>query len=75
MENDGSFGAGFWLKIFGTIIGVGLAVLLILLFIGNMFARWGFIGGMIVLGIVLLVSAWISDKREARKDREYGLTE
>ena len=22
MEDDGSFGAGFWLKVFGTIIGV-----------------------------------------------------
>ncbi len=73
MEDDGSFGAGFWLKVFGTILGVGLAIALILLFMGNVFARWGLIGGMLVFGAILLVLSWISDKRDAKKDREFGL--
>ena len=50
MEDDGSFGTGFWLKVFGTVIGIGIAIFLILIFIHGMFARWGFIGGMIVFG-------------------------
>ena len=73
MEDDGSFGTGFWLKVFGTVIGIGIAIFLILIFIHGMFARWGFIGGMIVLAVVLIVISWISDKRDAKKDREYGL--
>ena len=71
--DDGSLGAGFVVKLFAALIGVGVVILLSLLFISSLVARWGLIGGVIVLSVILLVAAWLYDKREARKDREYGL--
>ncbi len=70
--DDGSLGSGFVVKLFAALIGIGLAVLLGLVFISNLVARWGLIGGVIVLSVILLVAAWLFDRREARKDREFG---
>ena len=53
-------------------MGVGLAVILSLIFISSVVAKVGLIAGAIVLSVVLLFGAWLYDKREARKDREFG---
>jgi hypothetical protein len=70
--DDDSMGGRFWLKYFAILIAVAVAVILCLVFISGAFARWGIIGGFIVLGAVLLVGAWFYDKREAKQDAEWG---
>ena len=43
-----------------------------LVFISGALMRWGFIGGFIVVGAVLLGVAWLYDKRETKKNAEWG---
>ena len=50
-------------------------MILVFVFIGNSIAKWGFFGGFIVIGVVLLFGAWLFDKREAKKNAEWGLPE
>jgi hypothetical protein len=66
------FGTGTWVKMFAILIGVGIAIILTFVFISGALARWGIIGGFIVVGAVLLVGAWLYDKREAKKEAEWG---
>jgi uncharacterized membrane protein YkgB len=70
--DDGSMGGRFWLRMFGILIAVGIAVILVLIFIGNALAKWGLFGGFLVIGAVLLLLAWLWDKREAKKNAEWG---
>jgi hypothetical protein len=70
--DDGSFTGRVWLKMFAILLGVGIAVILVLVFIGNALAKWGLFGGFLVVGAVLLLGAWIYDKREAKKNAEWG---
>jgi 4-hydroxybenzoate polyprenyltransferase len=71
--DDGSFTGRTWLKMFAILIGVGIAVILVFTFISRAIFRWGFIGGFIVIGAVLLLLAWLYDKREAKKNAEWGM--
>jgi 4-hydroxybenzoate polyprenyltransferase len=73
--DDGSLGGRTWLKMFGILLAVGIAVILVLVFISNSIAKWGFFGGFLVIGAVLLLLAWLYDKREAKKNAEWGLPE
>jgi len=70
--DDGSLGGREWLKMFGILVGVGVAVVLGFIFISNALFKWGFIGGFIVIGAVLLVFAWFYDRRQAKLDAEWG---
>jgi hypothetical protein len=70
--DDGSLGGRVWLKMFAILVGVGIAVILVFVFISGALARWGFIGGFIVVGAVLLGAAWLYDKRETKKNAEWG---
>ena len=73
--DDGSLGGRTWLKMFGILIAIGIAVILVFVFISNSIAKWGFLGGFLVIGAVLLLLAWLYDKREAKKNAEWGLSE
>ena len=75
--DDGSFGGRTWLKMFGILIAVGIAVILVLvfIFIKSSIIRWGFLGAFIVIGALLLLLGWLYDKREAKKNAEWGLPE
>jgi 4-hydroxybenzoate polyprenyltransferase len=74
MDDDGISGRD-WLRMFGILFGIGVAVVLGFIFISNALFKWGFIGGFIVIGAVLLLFAWIYDRRQARKDEEeWGAT-
>jgi hypothetical protein len=70
--DDGSLSSGFVVKLFAALIGIGIAVLISLLFISSLVGKLGLIGGVVALSVVLLVAGWLYDRREARKDREYG---
>ena len=71
--DDGSMGGRQWLSLFGILIGVGLAVVLCFILISNAFFKWGFVAGFLVVGAVLLIFAWFYDRRQAKKDAEWGL--
>ena len=70
--DDGSLGSGFVVKLIAAVIGITIAALLSLVFVSNVFAKWGLIGGAVVLCAILLFAGWLFDRREARQDREFG---
>ena len=65
-------GSRFWLWVLGVTFGaVGAAVLVGLIF-GLMANRWGWFGGLVgFFGVVLLI-AYIYDRRKQRKYEELG---
>jgi hypothetical protein len=66
MDNDGSLGWGFWGSVFGVCLAIGVGGFLLFWFVGAAWYRWGFFGGLLVLGGVLLIVAWIYDRRATR---------
>jgi uncharacterized membrane protein len=60
-------GAKFWIGFMAAVVGLGIAALLIFLLIDAAWYRWGFLGGCLALAVVLLVIAWIMDRRTAKR--------
>jgi hypothetical protein len=65
-EGEG-LGGKFWLWVVGVSLAVGIGGLLLFLLVGAAWARWGFLGAMIFFGAILLLIAWIWDRRQARR--------
>jgi hypothetical protein len=61
-------GFGFWLKMAGVIIAAGIACLVVFLLIDIAWAAWGAFGALLAVGLVLMLGAWIYDRRHARPD-------
>ena len=66
MEDDGSLGGKFWLKVVGIVVACGVGAMLLFVFFGAAWARWGGLGAIILFGAVLLLFAWIYDRRQTR---------
>jgi 4-hydroxybenzoate polyprenyltransferase len=64
---EDGLGWKFWLWVIGVCLAVGLGGLLLFLLVGAAWYRWGFLGGMIFFGALLLLAAWIHDKRAAKR--------
>jgi hypothetical protein len=65
MDDDG-LGAGFFFKIAGLCIALGVVAVIALLIFWRAAYAWGFFGAFIVLGGLLLLFGWIYDRRNAR---------
>jgi hypothetical protein len=69
-EEADSLGFGFWAKTAGALL-LGFAVLFVILFI---FTRavyaWGSLAGFAFLVAVVLVGAWLHDRRDIRRAEE-----
>jgi hypothetical protein len=61
-------GFSFWLKTAGVIVLVGIACLVFFLLLDVAWAAWGGFGALLAVGAVLLLVAWIYDRRNARTD-------
>jgi cell division protein FtsW (lipid II flippase) len=57
-------GWSFWLKLMGAVLVVGLAVWLIMLLAGAAFYAWGALGTMVFFIAVIVLIAYIYDKRQ-----------
>ncbi len=57
-------GWGFWLKLMGGVLLVGLAIWVIFLVVGVAWAAWGAFGTMIFFIGVLLLIGYIYDRRQ-----------
>jgi uncharacterized membrane protein len=64
---DEGLGAGFWFKVIGVVVLGGIAVMLSFLLIEAAWYRWGFVGGFIFFGVVLLGIAYIGDRRSQQR--------
>jgi hypothetical protein len=62
-DSDGSVGLGFYATIVGVVLAIGLAIFIALLAFARAAYAWGFLGAFAVLSVILLVIAWIYDRR------------
>jgi hypothetical protein len=69
MDDEG-FGFGFWAKIAGVMIAIGIAVWVVVLIISRALYAWGLLGMFLALTVILLGIGWFADRREARKRAE-----
>jgi hypothetical protein len=57
-------GGRFWVGMAASIVGIGIAVAILFLFIGAAFVTWGALGALILFGAIALGFAWLSDRRK-----------
>jgi len=69
MEEDG-LGAGFYLKMMGGILAIGVGGLILMLIFTKAVYAWGFLGAFIAFAAVLLAIAWVHDRRAVKKYEE-----
>jgi hypothetical protein len=71
--DDRSLGGRFWLGLIGISLALGVAGLVLFLVINRAFYRWGALGTLLVLGGVLVLAAYIHDRRAVKRARaEYA---
>jgi uncharacterized membrane protein HdeD (DUF308 family) len=71
VNEDGSLGGRFWAKVVGGIVVIGIAAMIFFIIIGNVWARSGFLGMLVVLFGAFLVIAYIGDRRKQKEAEEY----
>ena len=57
-------GGAAWLKLIGIILGCAALGVLAFVIFSRVWLRWGFLAGFLVLAGVLLLAAWIYDRRQ-----------
>jgi hypothetical protein len=63
--NDG-LGAGFWFKLIGLVLLFGIGGILLFVFVGAAWARWGGLGALVFFFIIFLAFGYIYDRRHAK---------
>lgn len=64
---DAGMGGSFWLKVIGVLVLGAIAAMLVFLLIEAAWYRWGFFGGIVFFGVVLLGIAYIGDRRSQQR--------
>ena len=66
-DNDDGLGGKFWLGFVGVSIACFFGAILVFIFIGNAWARWGFLGMFLVLSVIALAIGWFMDRKRAKR--------
>ena len=64
---DAGMGGSFWLKVFGVIMLGGIAAMLVFLVFEAFWYRWSLLGAIVLFTGVLLLIAWIGDRRSQKR--------
>jgi len=65
--DDDGIGFGFFLKLAGIVVGIGIIAMIVFLLIWRAVYAWGFLGGFLFFALVLIGFGWLSDRRKARQ--------
>lgn len=64
MEDE--LGKGFWLKLLGICLAIGIGGMLLFALLGTAWYAWGGFATLIIFGGLLLLWAWIYDRRQTK---------
>lgn len=71
-DDDEGMGGKFWFALIGGGLAVVAAGLVLFIVFGRVWYTYGFFATFLLLAIVLIVVAWVFDKRQAAKRRRYA---
>ena len=66
MDDEG-LGFGFYVRLAGITIAIGIGSLILMLIFTKAIYAWGVFGVLLALAVVLLVAGWLVDRRDARR--------
>ena len=64
---DAGLGGSFWLKVVGLLVLGGIAAMLVFLLFEAVWYRWSLLGAIVLFCGVLLLIAWLGDRRSAKR--------
>lgn len=64
---DEGLGFGFYARLAGIAIAIGIGGLILMLIFTRALYAWGVFGLLLGLAVVLLVAGWLTDRRDARR--------
>jgi|GEM_PF-1777462 len=68
MSDDGDgLGFKFWGGLIGIIVAVAVGGMIMFLIFSRAVYAWGFLGAFLVLGAIVLLIAWIYDRKTQRR--------
>jgi len=68
MADDGDgLGFKFWGGLIGVILAIGVGGMIVFLIFSRAVYAWGFLGAFLVLGAIVILIAWIYDRRTQRR--------
>ena len=70
-EPDEGMGGRFWFALIGLGLAVVVAGLVVFVLFGRVWYSYGFFATFLLLALVLIVVAWIYDRREAQRRSRY----
>jgi hypothetical protein len=68
MVLDRPVGARGWLGLAAIVIGFAIGLFVLFILIDLAVYAWGFLGALLAIGAILLLIAWIYDRRQASAD-------
>jgi hypothetical protein len=68
MVLDRAVGARGWLGLAAIVIGFAIGLFVLFILIDLAVYAWGFLGALLAIGAILLLIAWIYDRRQASAD-------
>lgn len=63
-------GRGFWLKLIGGVIVLGIGLFVVFLLVDRLIWGFGFLGGLLIAAAILLFIAWRYDKHQQTSYRD-----
>ena len=65
-DEDAGLGAGFFLKIAGACLALGIIALIVFLIFWRAAYAWGFFGAFLAFAALLCLFGWLYDRRNPR---------
>jgi hypothetical protein len=65
-DDDEGLGAGFFFKIAAICLACAIGAIILLKIFASAIYAWGFFGGFLAIGVLLVLFGWIYDRRNPR---------